>query len=211
MLSFSSAGITLSYWASALRQSMLLYSFACYTSAFQWAWAVKDVPSLVNPTPSNGAAPLQLPLSLAPAEGEREGPQEEKRGKAFLASHPLCEQGDPPKESCPRQPVFPLCPAACVPRLLGTRSSPSAGCSSSHLLFPFCPCRFTPSSVPQPRASGQFALTCPQTRPLSSSDSPASVASKPNMGCDYLKTALWFHHPFIHLGYKNNTLFYLWV
>lgn len=115
------------------------------------------------------------------------------------------------KKSCQRKPVFPPCPAACVPWPLGTHFPPSVGCSGSHLLFQFHPCRFDASSVPQPRASRQLALTCPQTHPLSFPDSPASTASKPNMGCDYLKTALWFHLPFIHLGYKNNTLFYLWV
>lgn len=117
--------------------------------------------------------------------------------------------GVPSKEGCPRQPVFPPWPAACVPGFLGTQSPPLAGCSDTHLLFLFSPCRFTASSVPQPRASGQLALTCPQTCPLSSSDSPASMASKPNTGCNYLKTALGFHHLFIHLGYKNNTSFYL--
>lgn len=130
----------------------------------------------------------------------------------FASRTDTVQLGVPPKGELPKTAhVPPSCPAACVPRFLWTHSPPPTGCSGSHLLFLLSPCRFAASSVLQPKASGQLALTCPQTRPLSSSDSPASTASKPNMGCNCLKTALGFHHPFIHLGYKNNTLFYLWV
>lgn len=188
---------------------MLLYSFACYTSRFQWAWAVKEAPFSLNTSPSNGEASLQLAKLLAPL---RVGARVPRRSKARL-SWQVVHSADrmTPKGELPKTACVPSVPSSlCAQAFQGTLPS-ARWCSGSHWLFPFQCFRFTASSVPQPRASGQFALTCPQTWPLSSSDNPASVASKPNTGCVYLKMALWFHHPFIHFRYKNNTLFYLWV
>lgn len=93
------------------------------------------------------------------------------------------------------------CPGVCVPHMPGSISPqtfrdavPSTcWCLGSHLLFLFCPCRFAASSVPQPRASREIALTCPQMWPFFSTESPATPASKPNTACNYLN---YFKQPF---------------
>lgn len=175
-------------------------------SIFQWTWAVKGAPSFVNTSPSKQHLCNYLYPWLLLTGGLR---ALSRGGRAWL-SWQLCERVDPQKKAA-RESVFPTCPSAFLSRLLGMQSPPPAGCSGSHLLFLFCPCRFAASSVPQPRANREIALTCPQTWPFFLSESPATSASKPNTAYNYLKTALWFHHPFIHLGHKNNTLFYLWV
>lgn len=170
-------------------------------SIFQLAWAVKATPSLINTSPSNITSATKCIPGTARVLS---------RGSRKWLSWQLCKHVDPPKKAA-QGSVFPTCPPLFLPRLLGIQSPLAAGCSGSHLLFLSCPCRFAASWVPQPRASIEIALTCPQIWPSFSTDSPATPASKPNTACTYLKTALWFHHPFIHLGHKNNTLFYLWV
>lgn len=201
MFSFSSAGFTLSYQTSALSQGTLLYSFACYMSIFQWVWAVKVLlPLSTHLLQSSTSATNCIPGAARVLS----------RGSRKWLSWQLCKHVDPPKKAA-QESVFSTCPAAFLVRLLGIQSPPPAGCSGSLLLFLFRPCRFAASLVAQLRASWEVALTCPQTWPFLSTDSPATPASKPNTACTYLKTALWLHHPFIHLGHKNNTLFYLWV
>lgn len=115
MFSFSSAGITLSYQESTLRQGMLLYSFACYTSRFQWAWAVKDAPSFINTSPSNGEASLQLAKLLDPL---RVGARVPRRSRARLSwqvvysANSVTPEAELPKTACVPPVPSSLCPQA---------------------------------------------------------------------------------------------------
>lgn len=187
----SSAGMTWSCGASPLIKGTLLYSFDCYSSGLKWVWC------FFSRCPSATSC-HQIPSGVVCWS-----PQE-KKGCGLNGN----------TDQCSRAVSDSLCPR-CVQQTVppGWRDMPLSVCWQ--LWQPFAVlvlsfhihCLFSSSAKSKWTAcSDIFTNMAPLL-----SDSPTSTASKPNNGWDYLKTALGFHHPFIHLWYKNNTLFYLWA
>lgn len=121
---FPSAGITWSYEAIALIQGILLDSFACYRPGFRWVWC-----SFFHQHPHAGGC-TSATISLT-------GSHWEQCTRVSRRSRWLQQQLRAVQQSCLRQPMSLLCPAACATTVWGTHSPPPAGCSCSHFLSLF--------------------------------------------------------------------------
>lgn len=185
---FSSAEMTQSCGASPLIQSILLYCFDCYSSGFQRVWcfffccpsATSSVTSFLQ---GCCAGVPRRRKDMALKATETNAVELSQTACVPVVSSRLCHQ------------VGVTCPFSICWQLFAV------------LVLSFqIQCPFSSSAKSKWTACSDMSTNM---APLPS-DSPMSTASKPNNGWDYLKTALGFHHPFIHLWYKNNTLFYLW-
>lgn len=145
----SSAGMTWSCGASPLIKGTVLYSFDCYSSGLKWVWCFfSRCPSATSSVTRflQGwcAEVLRRRKDVALMATQTSAAEQSQTACVPVVSSRLCHQVG---ETCP---------------------FPSAGSSGSHLLSLFCLFTFTVSSVPQPRANGQLALTYSQTWPHSS-------------------------------------------